>query len=51
MVSGLLTDTESYAFLVYRYKEGTTSAPSEPVKFKMIDHFGDFGKNRLRSPG
>jgi len=39
-VSGFLADTEFYAFLVYRNKEGQTSAPSEPLKFKMVDHFG-----------
>lgn len=39
-VEGFLADTEFYAFLVYKDKEGQTSVPSEPFKFKMIDHFG-----------
>jgi hypothetical protein len=38
-ISGFLADTEFYAFLVYTDKEGNTSAPSEPFKFKMVDHF------------
>lgn len=38
-VNGFLADTEFYAFLVYMDKQGKTSIPSDPFKFKMIDHF------------
>ena len=39
-VGGFLADTEFYAFLIWKDKAGNASKPSEPFKFKMIDHFG-----------
>ncbi len=38
-VGGFLADTEFYAFLVWTDKDGGTSVPSEPFKFKLLDHF------------
>ena len=39
-VEGFLADTTFYAYLVWKDKAGNASKPSEPFKFKMIDHFG-----------
>ena len=38
-VSGFLADTEFHAFLVWMDKDGRTSVPSAPFKFKLVDHF------------
>lgn len=38
-VGGFLADTEFYAFLVWTDKDGRTSVPSDPFKFKLLDHF------------
>ena len=39
-VERFLANTEFHAFLVYTDKAGNASVPSEPFKFKLIDHFG-----------
>ena len=38
-VEGLLAGTEFHAFLIYKDKAGNTSVPSEPFKFRLVDHF------------
>ena len=38
-VSGFLAGTEFHAFLIYTDREGQTSTPSEPFKFRLVDHF------------
>ena len=39
LVSGFLADTEFYAFVVYRNKDGAHSHPSSPFRLKLQDKF------------
>lgn len=39
-VGGFLSGTEFYAFLVWRDAAGNVSKPSEPFKYRLVDHFG-----------